>query len=88
MLSPNQTRVLLRPFDVGDPERTEGIIHRVMALPEDEVGPLLEEDVYKRQAPVVGRDPNKSRLSCQNFTGTTSVLFPNSFIHPLSIKQI
>jgi predicted GH43/DUF377 family glycosyl hydrolase len=43
VLSPNQTRVLLRPFDVGDPERREGIIHRVMALPEDEVGPLLEE---------------------------------------------
>lgn len=40
-LLPNQSRVLLRPLNPGDPERVAGIIGRVMALPEDEIGPLL-----------------------------------------------
>ena len=40
-LKPDQSRVLLRPFDPG--ERTENIIARIMALPEKEVGRLLEE---------------------------------------------
>ena len=43
MLKPDQSRVLLRPFNSGSPERTAGIIARIMSLPEDSVGPLLEE---------------------------------------------
>jgi predicted GH43/DUF377 family glycosyl hydrolase len=43
ILKPDQSRVLLRPFSPGSPERVAMIIARIMALPEDEVGPLLEE---------------------------------------------
>ena len=43
VLKPDQTRVLLRPFDVGDPQRMAAIIGRIMALPEEQVSPLLEE---------------------------------------------
>jgi len=43
ILKPDQTRVLLRPFSPGGPERVSRIIDRIMSLPEDEVGPLLEE---------------------------------------------
>ena len=42
ILQPDQTRVLLRPFIPGGPQRFAAIIARVMALPEDQVGPLLE----------------------------------------------
>jgi predicted GH43/DUF377 family glycosyl hydrolase len=43
ILKPDQSRVLLRPFNPGDPQRVGGIIGRIMALPEDRVGPLLDE---------------------------------------------
>jgi predicted GH43/DUF377 family glycosyl hydrolase len=43
ILKPDQSRVLLRPFSPGSPERIAGIIARVVALPEDQVGPLLSE---------------------------------------------
>ena len=43
ILNPDQSRVLLRPFNPGGPERAARIIARIMALPEDRVGPLLEE---------------------------------------------
>jgi predicted GH43/DUF377 family glycosyl hydrolase len=43
ILNPDQSRVLLRPFSPGGPERVAGIIARIMALPEDRVGPLLGE---------------------------------------------
>jgi len=43
VLKPDQSRVLLRPFNPGGPERIAWIIARIMALPEDEVGPLLDE---------------------------------------------
>ncbi len=42
ILHPDQTRVLLRPFIPGGPQRFAAIIARVMALPEEHVGPLLE----------------------------------------------
>src|SRR5437870_2099525 len=41
VLKPDQSRVLLRPFSPGGPERVAGIIARIMALPEVRVGPLL-----------------------------------------------
>ena len=43
ILKPDQSRVLLRPFSPGDPKRVSGIISRIMSLPEDRVGPLLDE---------------------------------------------
>ena len=43
ILRPDQTRVLLRPFTPGDPQRVGRIIARIMSLPERRVGPLLEE---------------------------------------------
>src|SRR6266542_3536342 len=43
ILSPDQSRVLLRPFSPGGPERVAGIIGRIMSLPEDRAGPLLDE---------------------------------------------
>jgi predicted GH43/DUF377 family glycosyl hydrolase len=43
ILEPDQSRVLLRPFTPGDSERVERIISRIMSLPEDQVGLLLED---------------------------------------------
>jgi predicted GH43/DUF377 family glycosyl hydrolase len=43
ILKPDQSRVLLRPFMPGDRQRADRIIARVMSLPEEQVGPLLDE---------------------------------------------
>ncbi len=43
ILSPDQSRVLLRPFEPGGPDRVAKIMARVMALPKDQVSALLEE---------------------------------------------
>src|SRR5690349_7707283 len=43
ILNPDQSRVLLRPFSPGGPERVARIVERIMALPEDRVGALLEQ---------------------------------------------
>ncbi|HYI95934.1 MAG TPA: glycoside hydrolase family 130 protein [Bryobacteraceae bacterium] len=43
ILKPDQSRVLLRPFSPGNPERVARIIARIMALPEDRVGTILDE---------------------------------------------
>src|SRR5258708_4339273 len=43
ILKPDQSRVLLRPFSPGDPPRVSGIISRILSLPENLVGPLLDE---------------------------------------------
>ncbi len=42
-IEPDQSRVLLRPFDPGDSERAAGIVERILAIPEEEVVPLLQE---------------------------------------------
>jgi predicted GH43/DUF377 family glycosyl hydrolase len=42
IIRPDQSRVLLRPFSPGDTQRIDGIIARIMALPGEEVGPLLD----------------------------------------------
>lgn len=41
ILNPDQSRVLLRPFNPGDSQRCAAIISRVLALPEEEAGSLL-----------------------------------------------
>ena len=43
VLKPDQSRVLLRPFSPGDSQRVGRIIARIIALPEEQVGPLLDE---------------------------------------------
>ncbi len=42
VIAPDQTRVLLRPFDPGDADRARRIIARIMLLPEKEVPKILE----------------------------------------------
>jgi predicted GH43/DUF377 family glycosyl hydrolase len=41
ILKPDPSRVLLRQFEPGDARRMSGIIERIMAVPETEVGALL-----------------------------------------------
>lgn len=41
ILSPDQSRVLLRPFNPGDSQRCAAIISRILALSEEEAGSLL-----------------------------------------------
>jgi hypothetical protein len=43
ILKPDQSRVLLRPFIPGDSQRISRVITRIVSLPENQVGPLLEE---------------------------------------------
>jgi predicted GH43/DUF377 family glycosyl hydrolase len=43
IVKPDQTRVLLRPFNPGDAERAGRIFSRIMSLPEEQVGPLVDE---------------------------------------------
>jgi predicted GH43/DUF377 family glycosyl hydrolase len=43
ILKPDQSRVLLRPFNPGNPQRIGLIVSRIMSLPEDQVGTLLDE---------------------------------------------
>jgi len=43
ILKPDQSRVLLRPFNPGDSQRVGRIIARIMSLPEARVGSLLDE---------------------------------------------
>jgi predicted GH43/DUF377 family glycosyl hydrolase len=43
ILRPDQSRVLLRPFSPGDARRVRGIVARIMLLPDDQVGLLLDE---------------------------------------------
>jgi predicted GH43/DUF377 family glycosyl hydrolase len=42
ILNPDQSRVLLRPFNPGGPERVARIIARITALPEDQVCAILK----------------------------------------------
>jgi predicted GH43/DUF377 family glycosyl hydrolase len=42
ILNPDQSRVLLRPFSPGGPERVAGIVARIMELPEDRVLAILD----------------------------------------------
>src|SRR5437660_1116281 len=54
ILNPDQSRVLLRPFSPGGPERIAGIIWRVMSIPEEQLGVLLDRicvDFWPRQLP-------------------------------------
>jgi len=43
ILKPDQTRVLLRPFSPGDSQRMGRILARILAIPEEQIGTLLDE---------------------------------------------
>jgi predicted GH43/DUF377 family glycosyl hydrolase len=43
ILKPDQSRVLLRPFTPGDSQRVAEILGRIMAIPEEQVGALLDD---------------------------------------------
>jgi predicted GH43/DUF377 family glycosyl hydrolase len=43
VIEPDQSRVLLRPFNTGNEERARNIIARIMALSESEVSDLLDQ---------------------------------------------
>src|SRR5437763_2884486 len=43
VLRPDQSRVLLRPFSPGDAQRVRGIVARILSLPDNQVGFLLDE---------------------------------------------
>ena len=43
ILKPDQSRVLLRPLSLGDPQRIGRVVARIMSLSEDQVGSLLDE---------------------------------------------
>jgi predicted GH43/DUF377 family glycosyl hydrolase len=42
ILKPDQSRVLLRPFTPGDSQRVGGIVDRIMLLPEEQVGAMVD----------------------------------------------
>jgi predicted GH43/DUF377 family glycosyl hydrolase len=42
ILRPEQSRVLLRPFNPGDAERASSIIKRIMQVPDEDVGQMLK----------------------------------------------
>ena len=42
ILKPDQSRVLLRPFTPGDSQRVGGIVDRIMLLPDEQVGALVD----------------------------------------------
>ena len=55
ILKPDQSRVLLRPFSLGDSQRAGRIIARIMSIPEERVAPLLEEisaEFSRRHQPI------------------------------------
>src|SRR2546423_7226906 len=63
VLRPNQSRVLLRPYNHGDAPRCAGIVARILALPEIEVAPLLNE-VLAEFSP---RHPQIDDVFCERF---------------------
>ena len=62
-LRPDQSRVLLRPFNSGDARRAEGIIARVLAMPEEVALPLLDGTLKEFS----GRHPNISETFLERF---------------------
>ncbi len=74
ILKPDQSRVLLRPFNPGGPERFAGIIARIMAFPEVEVGPLLEEVC----AAFCGRHERIRDLFLERYEQVRDSVFPSA----------
>jgi predicted GH43/DUF377 family glycosyl hydrolase len=62
-LRPDQSRVLLRPFDPGDSGRAERIVARILAVPENGVLPLLQAVM----AQFSGRHPDLGAMLLERF---------------------
>ena len=76
ILQPDQSRVLLRAFSLGDHERTARIIERILALPEQQVGSLLDEIA----AEFSQRHQQISKIFLQRFEQVRDLLTPNEDI--------
>lgn len=63
ILQPDQSRVLLRPFNPGDSQRCGRIIARILAVPEKQVGPLLD----RVSAEFSERHPELERMFLERF---------------------
>jgi predicted GH43/DUF377 family glycosyl hydrolase len=72
-LRPDQSRVLIRPFDPGDEQRTQRIVARILALPEVCVLPLLDEVLAKFS----GRHPNMGEVFFERFLQIRNLLSLN-----------
>ncbi len=59
VLNPDQSRVLLRPFEPGDAARVGRIMSRILALPEEQIGSILNE--------VTGEFSQRHEQICQLF---------------------
>ena len=77
ILKPDQSRVLLRPFSPGDPQRVGRIIAEIMSLPEDQVGaacwtksPLNSRSGTSRSANSFWNALNRSASCCSADRGS------------------
>jgi len=73
ILKPDQSRVLLRPFNPGDSQRVDGIVGRIMSLPEDQVVALLNE-VCSEFSP---RHQSIGRVFLERFEQVRELLYGN-----------
>ena len=73
LLKPDQSRVLLRPFNPGDSQRAGRIISRIMSIPEERVASLLEEI----SAEFSGRHQQISNLFLERFEQVRGTLLKN-----------
>ena len=71
ILSPDQSRVLLRPFNPGDSQRVDGIVSRIMALSEAQVLALLCQ-IY---ADFVPRHQEIGKVFLERFEQVRELLF-------------
>jgi predicted GH43/DUF377 family glycosyl hydrolase len=74
ILNPDQSRVLLRPFSPGDSDRVARIIARVMSLPENHVGLLLNEILAEFSA----RHRNIRNLFLERFEQVRELVPPDA----------
>jgi predicted GH43/DUF377 family glycosyl hydrolase len=72
-LQPDQSRVLIRPFNPGDEERTRRIIARILSLPETRVLPLLNEVLAEFSV----RHQNIGDLFLERFQQVRNLLSPD-----------
>jgi predicted GH43/DUF377 family glycosyl hydrolase len=75
-IEPDQSRVLLRPFDPGDSERAAGIVQRILSIPEAEVVLLLQSvsgDFARRHQHLHARFCERFAQVCDTHCGDTEL---------------
>jgi predicted GH43/DUF377 family glycosyl hydrolase len=95
-LRPDQSRVLLRPFNPGDLRRNEGVVARILSLPESRVLPLLNEVLTEFS----GRHPKIDGVFLERFeqfqkllsldgnlSGPRKLLFGSYFVSEYSLES-